>query len=76
MSAAIPQKTDAFENTVHTILADDEHGCVMVDQVMRRGDQVHNGKAIHIYHFDPEGLVTEAFIQPVDETAMPEGFFD
>ncbi len=75
MFATIPQETDAFENTVHSILADDEHGCVMVDQVMRRGDRVHTGKAVHLYHFDREGLVTEAFIQPVDETAIPEDFF-
>lgn len=74
--ARIPEETDAFELTVHAILADDEHGVVMVDQVMRRGDRVHSGKAIHVYHFDRDGRITEAFIQPVDEAALPSDFFD
>ena len=39
MFATIPQQTDAFEANVHSILADDEHGCVMIDQVIRRGDR-------------------------------------
>lgn len=76
MFATIPEHTDAFEMTVHAILADDEHGVAMVDQVIRRGDRVYNGKAIHVWHFDGDGRVTEAFIQPVDETSMPEDFFD
>ena len=74
--AQIPQETDAFELTVHAILADDEHGVVMLDQLIRRGDRVFNGKAIHVWHFDRDGLVTEAFIQPVDEEAMPADFWD
>lgn len=76
MFATIPQWTDAFELTVHAILADDEHGCVMLDQMMRRGDRIHHGKTVHIYHFDDDGKVTEAFIQPVDEASLPEDFFD
>lgn len=74
--ARIPQETEAFELTVHSILADDEHGVVMVDQMIRRHDRVFNGKAVHVYHFDRDGLVTEAFIQPVDEEAMPADFWD
>lgn len=74
--ARIPQETEAFELAVHSILADDEHGVAMVDQMVRRNDRVFNGKAIHVYHFDRDGLVTEAFIQPVDEDSVPEDFWD
>ena len=75
MFARIPQETDAFELTMHPPLADDEHGCVMVDEVMRRGDRVYAGKAIHYWHFDRDGKVTEAFIQRLDDSNFPEDFF-
>jgi ketosteroid isomerase-like protein len=76
MFSRIPEETDKFQTDVHAILADDEHGVVMVDQVMRRGDRVYSGRAIHVFHFDRDGKVTEAFIQPLDEGSLPEDFFD
>ena len=75
MFGTIPQMTDMFDLQIHDILANDTHAVVMVEQTVRRGDRVWEGKAIHVFHMD-DGMVTEVFIQPVDECSMPDGFWD
>ena len=72
----IPQETDTFELELHDVLANDEHAVALLNVRMTRKDRTFEGQAVHVFHVNDAGKVTEAWYQPIDESAVPDGFWD
>lgn len=56
---------------VHDLLANDEHGVVLVTESATRGGRSHEGSATHVFHLR-EGKVTEFWDAQTDQYAADE----
>ena len=56
---------------VHDVLANDEHGVVLVTTSATRGGRSHEGRATHVFHLR-DGKVTEFWDAYTDQYAQDE----
>lgn len=61
----------SFNNEIHDILANDEHGVALVDTSATRGGKSLQGRAVHVFHMS-DGKLTEFWSYPEDQTAIDE----
>jgi len=54
----------SLKNNVHDILANDTHGIALVSQSAERNGKKLEGNAVHVVHYDAEGLITESWFIP------------
>jgi uncharacterized protein len=66
---AVSEGTNRIE--VHDVLANDEHGAVLITQTATRGGRQFSGRAVHTFHFQ-DGQVTEFWDAPLDQYASDE----
>ena len=59
---------DFFEQNLHSVLADDDHGVAQVIGTARRGDEVLDFKNVLVFHLR-DGKVSEAWVIPTDPYA-------
>ncbi len=62
---------DSFEQSLHSVLADDTHGVAQVVGTATRGDDSLEFKNVLVFHFD-DGKVSEAWVVPTDPYAGDE----
>ena len=62
---------DSFEQEVHAVLADDEHGVALVKATATRGDDRLDADNVLVFHID-NGLTTEVWIASTDQYAGDE----
>jgi ketosteroid isomerase-like protein len=56
---------------VHDVLANDEHGAVLVTETATRGEHEFSGRSVHTFHLH-DGKVTEFWDAPLDQYATDE----
>lgn len=68
--ATIAQETSgSFDNEIHDILANDEHGVALVTTSGQRGDKTMSVRGVHVFHMD-DGRMTEFWNFPQDQAAV------
>ncbi len=65
------QDMDSFEQDIHALLADDEHGVALVNGTATRGDDRLEFNNVLVFHIHG-GLVTEAWLASGDQAAADE----
>lgn len=68
-ATVVKESSGSFQNDVHDILANDEHGVALVTSSGQRGDKTLNVRAVHIFHMD-NGKMTEFWNFPEDQAAL------
>jgi uncharacterized protein len=69
------QETGAtFKTEVHDILANDEHGAVLVTNTAERNGKRIEWRAVNLSHSDGEGRVTEFWAFPENSQELDEFF--
>lgn len=63
----------AFEETVHDVLANDEHGVVLATHRFTRDGTAREYNAAHVYHIKG-GKLTECWEQPQDQAAFEDAW--
>lgn len=58
-----------FKNTIHDILANDEHGVALVNTTGSRGGRQLNERSVHSFHMK-DGMMTEFWNFPEDQSAF------
>lgn len=68
----IAQETGGtFENEIHDMLANDEHGVALVVTKGTRGDKTLEGRSVHVFHMS-DGVLTEFWAFPEDQSAFDD----
>ena len=62
-----------FQETVHDILANDEHGIVLATHRFSRNGRTYEYNTAHVYHVR-DGRLIEAWEQPQDQTLFDEAW--
>ncbi len=62
---------DSFEQNLHSVLADDEHGVALVVGTATRGDDKLDFKTVLVFHFQAS-QVSECWVVPMDPYAADE----
>ncbi len=65
------QDMDSFEQDLHALLADDEHGVALVKVTATRGDDRLEANNVLVFHID-DGLATEVWLASTDPYAADE----
>ena len=65
------QAQDSFEQEIHALLADDEHGVALVKVHATRGDQTLDVDNVLVFH-TVAGVVTETWVVSTDSYAGDE----
>lgn len=63
----------AFEETVHDVLANDEHGVVLAVHRFARDGVAKEYRTAHVYHIQ-DGKLTECWEQPQDPVAFEDAW--
>lgn len=72
MFARLAQETGGtFRNDVHDMLANDEHGVVLVNQTAERGGKKIEGRSVHVGHWN-DGKLTEFWSIQEDQAAFDD----
>lgn len=71
----LAQLTDGtFSIEVHDVLASDDHAVVLATSRGTRNGKSLESPYCHVFHFNPDGQVSEAWVVPVDPYAGDEFF--
>ena len=65
------QDMDSFEQEIHALFADDEHGVALVKATATRGDDRLEASNVLVFHA-ADGLVTEVWVSSSDPYAGDE----
>ena len=65
------QDMDSFEQEIHALFADDEHGVALVKATATRGDNRLEANNVLVFHAD-DGLVSEVWVTSSDPDAGDE----
>lgn len=60
-----------FENEIHDLLANDEHGVAIVESSAKRNGKSISDNAVHVFHMR-DGKMTEFWNVPTDQGAWDE----
>jgi uncharacterized protein len=71
--ARLSELSDSFDQELHDVLANDEHGVGLVRVRASRGDRTMEQNAVHVYHFTG-GQVSEVWVHN-DDQAAADAFF-
>ncbi|HEY7294329.1 MAG TPA: nuclear transport factor 2 family protein [Dehalococcoidia bacterium] len=63
----------AFEETVHDVLANEEHGVVLAVHRFTRAGKPREYRTAHVYHI-VDGKLAECWEQPQDQAAFEEAW--
>jgi uncharacterized protein len=73
--AKLMQETGGtFKTEVHDILANGEHGAVLVTNTAERNGKRHEWRAVNVSHTDGDGRVTEFWAFPENSQELDEFF--
>ena len=64
---------DSFDQEIHDVLANDEHGVGLIKVRASRGDRTMEQNAVHVFHFTG-GQVSEVWVHN-DDQAATDAFF-
>ncbi|MGB8362587.1 MAG: nuclear transport factor 2 family protein [Acidimicrobiia bacterium] len=68
----IAQETGGtFENEIHDMLANDEHGVALVVTKGTRGDKTLEERSVHVFHMN-DGALTEFWAFPENQSAFDD----
>lgn len=69
--AKLRQEVDSIEQSLHAVVADDEHVVALVDATLTRAGKTLNAQQVFVFHVSG-GKATEVWASPVDQYAADE----
>ena len=67
--ARLNELADSFEQEVHDVLANDEHGVALVKVQASRGDRAMEQNVVHVFHL-ADGKVKEFWLHNFDQATV------
>jgi uncharacterized protein len=71
--AKLAELADTFEQEIHDVLANDEHGVALIKVRASRGDRTMEQNAVHVWHL-ADGKVHEYWLFTDDQAAADDFF--